>query len=615
MRPALPSPRPRPAPRRTLAVVAAVLGVVGLRVPTGASAGPAASTAGRRAADVYERGRASVRDILGIVVGDLKTRADAWPGRRGDGPGAVLTLVVDPTTSLRDELDRLRESLDAVVAAGPKGLRVGVLGAACEGNPPTTVEEARGALTVLRTVPLDGPKNLLEAVREAAAWTPAPVTEPRALVLVTREGGDAEDDVEATRSDLESRGIAFYAVAPEAAFERPWTYDFVQREVADLGLTQRMHPMPRQKRRGELFYGGDVAFGLVPYRWELRDAPFAQTEFSFGPPGRFPVPSGFGYWCLATLCATTGGRYFVHNFRAPGARSREEDRTLSLYDGGFLNLFAPDLRPRAEVLRALDGMKRVHAIVRAWEHLADDTQPVLLDHGTLEKPGGGALATRPMLPVRSGTDFPAAYRLKSDVDRAHDVAVERKRRLEQALSIWADEAKRETTPGDGARSDPLRMRVEADFDLLAAQMLKARFHWGETIAALDRVDRAVLDGDHEVRLRPVVLARGVVVTQPGLRLPDVARATAFVEAMAEQRRVIARYPATPWSVVVERGEMFTVEPYVIDLRPPPRPEEPPSPPPPTPRPPKPAPPPAKPSPPPPPERPASGVGGPTTGGK
>ena len=89
--------------------------------------------------------------------------------------------------------------------------------------------------------------------------------------------------------------------SPRCWFERPWTYDFLAREVPDLGLTQRFHPMPRTKRKGELFLGGDVAFGLVPYRFELPEFPVAQAEFPWAGRGRFPVPSGFGFWSLTTI--------------------------------------------------------------------------------------------------------------------------------------------------------------------------------------------------------------------------------------------------------------------------------------------------------------------------
>lgn len=608
------SRRPR-TDRSTRAVLAGALAGVllvgGLRAPP-ARGGPEAPTP-RGPSDVYERGRASLRDILVLVAGDLKLRADAWPRAFAPGaPRASLVLVVDPTTSMQPELLRVRAAIGDVAAAGPEGMAVGVVGVATESCPPGRLHEVRNLLTLLSALPLDGPKNLLEAVREATGHFAPSVTEPRAVVLITREGGDGEDDVERTRAALEAKGAAFYAVAPEAAFERPWVYDFVSRDVPELGLTQRMNPAPKSRRKGELFYGADVAYPLVPYRWEPAELPFAQTEFAWpGISGRFPPPSGFGYWCLATLCFSTGGRCFVHNFRAPGARSREQDRSLSLYDLGFLNLFAPDLRPRDRVLASLNKMKRVHVLVRIWEHLADDAAPVVTDRGTLERPGGGALSPRPMLPVRSARTLATTLRSTDEVAVARATAAERRQRVEVALGWWVEENKRATT-GDEPRTDPLRERVDADFALLGVQLLKARFHWGEAVGALDALPRDVFAGGRTVVLVPEPLAAGRVELRPTYRLPDVVRASAYVDAMAAVRALAQRYPSTPWAVMVDRGHVFTLTHRVIEP-PPPRPPRPPTagrpttPAPAAPVPPQPA------GPPPPPERPGSGSGGPTTG--
>ncbi len=588
-----------------VALVATVAGL--LRAPT-APAGepPLVVPAARGAVDVYERNKASLEAILVHVAKDLKVRAASWPPRGGVGPGAVLVLVVDPTTSLQPEMLELRQALVAAMREGPTGMRVGVLGAGAEYQPPGSLEDARGALTALHALPLDGPKNLLEGVREAVADLRTPATEPRAVLLVTREGGDAEDDVEATRSLLVERGVAFYSAAPEAAFERPWEYDFKPREAPDLGITQRFTPLPRRRTKGELYYGGEVPFGLVPYRWELLAFPFAQTEFDWAGPGRFPCPSGFGYWPLATLSSSTGGRCFVFNFRAPGARSKADDRHVELYDLGFLNLFAPDLRPRAEVLRALEESRKALAIVRVWDHLADETAPLVLDLATLERSGGG-LSVRPMGPVRSATDFETTYRDRRELARAREIAGERRRRAEQALGIWLEEVRREVTPQSTGRQDPLLERVEADFDLLGWQLMKVRFHWGEVLAALDGIVPAVFDGERRVHLVPVPLARGVTAVRRDARIEDGARAASYMDVMGSGRRLVNKYHGTPWALFVQRGVVFTLTVRIEEPRPPdPRPEPAP------PVKPMPAPPPVPPRPPPPPIRPGSAGGGPTT---
>src|SRR5690606_31454217 len=65
---------------------------------------PVVVPAARGAVDVYERNKPSREAILVHVAKDLRVRAAAWPAKGGAGPGAVLLLVVDPTTSLQSEL-------------------------------------------------------------------------------------------------------------------------------------------------------------------------------------------------------------------------------------------------------------------------------------------------------------------------------------------------------------------------------------------------------------------------------------------------------------------------------------------------------------------------------
>jgi len=592
-------------------VASVVVGTIGADRPAvhfAAADGPAPGSRG--AVDVYERSKASIKDCLLHVAGDLKQRANEWPGRAagGDGPGGVLYLVIDPTNTLKPALREIRDALIDVLRSGPLGLKIGVLGVACEDVAPAGPAAARDALVSLEVVPLDGPKNLLESVRDAASALHVPATEPRALVLVTREGGDGEDDVEGTRDVLKERGVAFYSIAPEAAFERPWEYDFKDRPVPDLGLTQRWTPLPRRRVRGELFYGCDVAFGLVPYDWELREFPLAQTEFPFGGRGRFPCPSGFAYWSLATLSWTTGGRAFVYDFARGGGSAAAEAAGAPLFDHGFLNFFAPDLRPRHEVLRALSESRKATTIVRIWEYLADEEAPVLLDHGTVER-AGASLVARPMRPVRSSSDFEARYESAKDVMKAKERAIERKKRIEQAMAWWTDDAKREVTPSAPV-SDPLAKRVEADFELLGFQLAKVRFHWGEVIAALETIDPAVFDGDHRVRLEPVPLATGVKSLRPDLRSLSLERAAAFVDATGQGMRLQAKYHGTPWSLFVEKGFFVTMRAVTDEIRPAPRPapdkgDRPKGPPP------KPT---GPPPPPPPPQRPSSGGSGEKTGG-
>jgi hypothetical protein len=523
----------------------------------------------RNPADVYERSLSTMTEVLVRVAKDLKVRADAWPGRPGAdpgaGPGATLVIVVDPTSSLEREMEEMAAALPTVIAEGPRGLRIGVLGAAAEWTAPTDSTAAAGALVVLRAAPFEGPKNLLDAVREAAEKLPTPATNPRAILLVSREGGDGEDDVEATRDVLLDRGVAFYSACREAGFERPWEFDFKPVEVPDLGLTQRFNPLPRRHPKGEIFYGCDVPFGLVPCQWETKDLPFAQAEFQWTPgaSSRFPVPSGFGYYGLATLSWSTGGRCFVFDFRGRGGAGRGAGGRVELYDLGRLNLFAPDLRPRAEVLRDLERDRRAATILKIWDHLSDEEGPVVLDRPSLER-GGSGFESRPMMPVRSQMAIDRVIETEQELQKANELAADRLKRVEKALGWWKEEAERDAAPA----KDALARRTQADFDLLGFQLLKVRFHWGEVRAALARITPDAVDGHHRTRFAPFPLTQGVMTPPGGLAFGDPVREATFAQAAASGRHLADKYRGMPWALVVERGMFFSVTTRTEEIRPP-----------------------------------------------
>jgi hypothetical protein len=584
--------------RRLLPLAALLLGSV-------TSAGADVSSEARTPGEIYER-RASIRDCLVYVAKDLRVRFDAKPA---DGP-ACLLLVVDATTGLRDELEVLREALPAAVEAGPPGLRIGVVGAAANATPPSPVRGvAASALGELAFLPVDGPKNGHHWIREGAKVLARETSRgPKALLFVS-EAGDDEDDVEATRDALVASGAAFYALAPEAGFERAWLQDFAApRDHPAQGLAERWHPAPRRREEGELYYGSEVALGLVPYGWEFD---FAQADFVWVRPPRYPVPSGFGYWSLATLAFTTGGRYFLHDFtRAPERGStigRPDPRTL-LYDYSRLGQLAPDLRPRSRVLRDLSKDPRAEAIVRIWAHLADEACPIVQALGTLE-PTGASLSMRPARPVRSQANPLAWYEDLDDVREAQSLVAQRLVAVETALKWWASANAKERPPRD--QQTPLTERIEADFGLLGLQLLKVRFHWQAVRAALDEI-KPLHVTERRVRLRAFPLATGTAKTRAVDEMKDEGLRASFAEAWAAQVALRERYVATPWALVVEKGwwSGFTIDVQVLEPAPerPPPPQErgKPAPGAEEPRPTPPPPPPAGP-------RPGSTAGGPTTG--
>jgi len=502
---------------------------------------------------VYERHRA-LADCLLYAARDLAVRGERAPA----GERAQLLVVVDPTPSLVAELEVLAESVEAAFDAGPAGMRLGVVGAGVEALAPSGLPaDGASALRALAFLPVPGPKNLLAEVRRAVDLF-APGGGPRSILLVTEDGGEAEDDVEATREALLDAGAVFYAIAPEAAFERGWQQTFVPRRVS--GLDERFHPQPVREDPEALYYGGDVALGLVPYDWEQD---LAQTEFQWVRPPRYPVPSGFGYWCLATLAFTTGGRYFLYDFSRPprdaAAARRKEDRRTTLYDYGRLAMLAPDLRPRSRILKDLSRDPRASAIVRIWEHLADEGCPVIGAHGVLEETGG-ALRMRPARPVRSIDRWGTWYEDMSDVRKAIGFAQRRLDALAPALKWWAAADARARTPPD--RPDTLDERIEADFQLLGVQLAKVRFHWEARRAALERI-KPLHVSHRRVRLKPVILASGLERRSVADQLEDERLKAAFAELWIATMKVGSRYRRTPWALLIEKG---WVAGYELDVR-------------------------------------------------
>jgi hypothetical protein len=597
--------RSRSPSARLALVLPALLGLGllgGSRAPTACGEAPSEA---RNAAEVYER-RSQPADALLYAVRDLKARVGTPP--KGD---SALLLVVDATSSLRDDLSGLVAGLEQSFREGPGGMFVGVL--AVGGDlmvPSMTRSRSKGALEALSLVPVDGVKNLLAAVRQGVeVLARLPVTGPKSLLLITEEGGDGEDDVEATREALLEANVCFYALAGEAAFERGWSYDFEARRDDVAGWVERFAPETK-KREASLYFGGEVAFGLVPYRFELD---LAQTEFLWAQPPRYPVPSGFGYWPLASLAYTSGGRYFLHDFAAAAVPAARAERRKTLYDVSRLALLAPDLRPRARILKDLAKDGRARTIVRIWEHLADEALPIVGALGTLET-SAGTLVVRPGRPIRSSSPPDAWYEDEDDLKKAHAWVDVRLQALDQALSWWAHEnAKtRSERPGE----DALLERIEADFQLLGAQLKRARFHLGEakaalgTIRALDVTQRRARIVPDVLRVDPLEIAK-----RPAPDLGDPERNARLADLLAVVERVRTRYAETPWALLLEKSWLVTFKKDVQIIEP----EEPePRKPDPEPKPgrgppPKPAPPPQPPAPPPVGPRPGSGGAGPTTG--
>ncbi|MDJ0975993.1 MAG: hypothetical protein QNJ98_16155, partial [Planctomycetota bacterium] len=187
------------------------------------------SAQARTPAEIFER-KPTIEECVVYVAKDLRTRYLAIPEAKRKPP--VLLLVIDPTSSLRNEIEALRKCLQLAWVEGPRGLRIGVYGIDAEeyARPDRLPRKADGSLSALAVLPADGAKNLHAGIRDAAdLLADEKKTGPKAMLLITQEGGEAVDDVEKTRDALFDADCAFYCIAGEAAFERCWQQTFQPR--------------------------------------------------------------------------------------------------------------------------------------------------------------------------------------------------------------------------------------------------------------------------------------------------------------------------------------------------------------------------------------------------
>ena len=136
--------------------------------PAGTARAEVASEA-RTPGEIYER-KAHVAQCLLYVARDLKAR---WE-KDETQPPAELLLVVDPTTSLKDEIDVLAASLDDAWREGPLGMRIGVYGIQV------------GAWQAPSRASVDGEANI-STIRSIGALSPR---RPRAIAARSRTVGD-----------------------------------------------------------------------------------------------------------------------------------------------------------------------------------------------------------------------------------------------------------------------------------------------------------------------------------------------------------------------------------------------------------------------------------------
>jgi len=463
--------------------------------------------------------------LAGPTVRGQRDLAQALRAALGDA--TEVLVVVDATPYVRGQTESIGIALQELGRAGRFRL-------AALGERPGPAAESSGALTPQLA-------NALGETRRHASTFDAlrrTLGSVRGGAVVYLADWHFEDDehAEAFLKQLRGRGVRFSVVGSEAAFTRGWLDGFTWTGEADQPDRIGKNPW-RTGKKNAPWHGGDTAYPHLPHRfsgmgWE--------TEFA-RPPSRadealkerlgeempaedafrrYPLPSAFGPYALSRVCAETGGRYVLWSWNRSG-------RAQVTYDYGRCELFAPDLRSRAEIRSDVARRPIARALNRAWHALlgrdvdAVGVTPTLAEnHAT-----GQAMESRRKTPTLS----------TSWLDKnAH---AEFLRRAESTLGALADAIRilDEAIGKAPEQPDPVDRRYVADAELLSFILAKQRFELEAAVAiAKDVPDDAWKDDT----------------------FPALQRATAQPAPIhARQKALAQRLRGTPFGEQIRRNEI------------------------------------------------------------
>ena len=260
-----------------------------------------AAPASRSSSHLYIRGSKNLAAVLGVAGRDVELAAKKGP--------PLLVVLIDPSPRPAAAARTLAGLLEKLSDRVP-GSRI--LVAAVDGDLPPTdgPQDLDAACRAIASEPQGGVRNLLGSVRRVVkayrSWRG-----PKDILLVAEVGTSIEEEMEETLTLLRRAETRFSVVAGEAAFAQPWTW--APPRPAGFVLRLTGHP---DMRRDTAYPACDVPFPDTPGAWDLGLAP---TSYTLTPKHRrvgsaYKLPSGFGYYHLARLCAETGGRYYLHGF-------------------------------------------------------------------------------------------------------------------------------------------------------------------------------------------------------------------------------------------------------------------------------------------------------------
>jgi hypothetical protein len=500
-------------------------------------------SAPRSSSHLYIRGSKSLSAVLDVIGRDLRLAAKKGP--------PLLIVLVDPSPRPAAAARALGGPLEKLGDRVP-GSRV--LVAAVDGDLPSAdgPQDLDVASKAIAAGAKGGVRNLLGAVRRAAktyrSWRG-----PKNLLLVAEAGTSIEEDMEETLAFLTRADMRFSVVAGEAAFAQPRTWTPARPTGFVLRLTG--HP---DMRRDTAYPACDVPFPDTPGAWDFS---LAQTVYRLTPqhrylPNQFKLPSGFGYYHLARLCAETGGRYFLYSF----VRTRS---TLRLtYDYGMMRLFAPDLRSRAAIVADLARHPLASVLYRIWRRLAEPRCGVILRSAPVA-PGGpdGRLRSTEEAAISPNRVIKLYFTGKGDTVWVADTLRQRLGAVASALAALDDAVRAYRLETNGRiRSGDHRWVAQAD--LMRLQLLRVRFHTGEILATLNDLREEDFHNE-SITLSPRPIYRGTVPV-PGMKLPvEPEQVRALHEVIGELEHVEETYTGTPWGYTATLGELHT---WVIVLR-------------------------------------------------
>lgn len=271
----------------------------------------------------------------------------------GSGDPRTLMLLVDASASLSST--GLAEAVEGALANRPSDLgrlKVGVYKVGAREallSPSDDREAIVAAVRAALAKPDDSIQDLCSELRTLSQALGARSGE-RAILLVSLENGDAENDLEGTVTKLRATKTKLFALADESY-------------LSDSYWAEHSYTIP--PRDCEMF-GGDNAVIDVPFGW----------LFQLGNPNE-ATPSGFGSYALSRLVAQSGGRLFLYQASSPAGHQCAATGTCLFCNNDHIagaefhrkplvEPLAPLLAPRKDVLEAIGNDPWAKSTAIAW---------------------------------------------------------------------------------------------------------------------------------------------------------------------------------------------------------------------------------------------------------